>query len=441
MRNLCYFCHYHRGDVKEKTIKIAGSVLAATALFLLSGSIQLGSAAQQQGAILSELLPEPGYLIAQDQGQTVTPPAPSAELTQPAQPVQPQPPAVEGQPPVPQPGLEVKEPVKETCRVNGVEMPGPCSNYPPQGELKDAGPGESRPEMKDDDHEQREGQDTARWKQDRLREWRDQLRESAKVRKQLVRLKGSQDELVKLDAIKERLTQCQTQLNAATDNDAMKDVLEGEECGDTGEFWEEINRIRQAVELPKELNNVLRDLNRAKNLCKQKWVDKVFSREECNTIMANFAAKYAEAKAAYQAGEYEDARGILQDAFHEPGWPGDVNGALQMMRGFIEPLRRVKDPELKTQLDDLLIPVKEALRDGEYRVARETMEAIQRELGQKMFNLIFDSERKRRAVPGNVLERIERLQQKFEALEKPAQPEGANPFGETAPAPVPAPAQ
>lgn len=401
MKNLCQFYHYHRGNAREKSIKIGGSVLAATALFLLAGSIQVGSAAQQAGNVLAELLPEPGYLIIAQAEAPVAQPVSEAP-TQAVEPVQAQPTAVEGQPSVSQPRVEVKE---------------------SEG-------------MRDADQERREQQDVTRWKQDKLREWRDQLREVGKTRQQLVRLKGSQDELAKLDTIKARLVQCQSQLQAATNTDAMKDVLEGEECGDSGETWEEINRIRQAVELPKELNNIIRDLNRSKNLCKQKWVDKVFNREQCNAIMANFAAKHAEAKAAYQAGEYEDARTILQEAFHEPGWPGDFNGALQMMRGFMEPIKRVRDPELKAQLDELLAPVKEAIQEGEYREARESMEAIQRELGQKIFQLIFDSERKRRAVPDNVMERIARLQQKFEALEnqKSMPAEMTQPVSETAPA-------
>lgn len=396
MKNLCYFCHYHRGDTREKTIKIAGSLVIVTMIFILGGAAQISQAAQEYSAFTVGLLPEPGYLIAQvatEPGQNLV------------QPESPQPTVVEGQPSAPPPSVEQKE----------------------SEDMRDA---------RDADQERREQQDAARWKQDKLREWRDQLREVGKVRQQLVRLKGSQDEMVKLEAVKARLTQCQAQLNAATNTDAMKDVLEGDECGDMGEAWEEINRIRQAVELPKELNNMWRDITRAKNVCKQKWVDKVFSRDECNTIMANFATKHAEAKAAYQAGEYEDARAILQETFHEPGWPGDVNGALQMMRGFIEPLRRVKDAELKAQLDELMAPVKEALRGGEYREARETMEAIQRELGQKIFDLIFDSERKRRAVPDNVMERIERLQQKFEAMEnqKSMPADMAKPMPEVVPA-------
>jgi len=401
MRNLGYFLHYHQGDSREKTIKIVGSLFIVTMLFVLGGAGRVSSAAQQYADLAAAFVPEPGYLIA----QVETPAASSDTQVVSAPSVTP---VLTG----------------ETCKVDGVEMPGPCSNYPPQGELKDAGQNQPAPPSPQDDEERdrMERQNTLRWKQDKLREWKDQLREVSKVRQQLVRLKSSQEEMSKLDAIKTRLVQCQTQLNAANNTDAMKDVLEGEECGDSGEMWEEINRIRQAVEIPKELNNILRDLNRTKNLCKQKWVDKVFSREECNTIMTNFAAKHAEAKAAYQAGEYEDARTILQDAFHEPGWPGDVNGALQMMRGFTEPLRRIKDPELKAQLDELLTPVKEALREGEYREARETMDAIQRELGQKMFNLIFDSERRRRAVPDSVLQGIERLQQKFESMEQHAAP-------------------
>lgn len=385
MRNLCYFCHYHRGDKREKTIKIAGSVLAATMLFLLSGSIQVGIAADEQGAILAGLIPEPGYLIAAEGVQDPAPPPPAQEApVAPAPEVSAPPP-----PPAPEPG--------------SVQPPPPPPPPPPPAS--------------EEDHERFDKENLMRWRQDRLREWRDQLREVSKVRRQLTRLKGSQDELAKLDAIKERITQCQAQLNTATDTEAMKDVLEGEECGQTGELWEEINRIRQAVELPRELNRLTLDIRRLERTAGLKWAKKI---ADLTAVISEMKARHAEAKAAYQAGEYEDAWELIRENFHEKGNPGECQGALHMLRGFVDPLRRIKDPELKAELQELVSAVKEPLSQGECREAREAAEAIQRELGPQIFKLIFDSERRRHALPGSVFERIEKLQQKFEALEPPA---------------------
>lgn len=402
MRNLCYFCHYSRGDAKEKTIKIGGSALIAIMLFVFSGSVQVSAAAERTSEILAGLLPEPGYLIAadlaQEQGQT----------------------AVESvQPSTAAPAPEVA-PVKETCKVNGVEMPGPCSNYPPQGELQEVRMEEPpKPEISDEEREQMERQNLERWKQDRLREWRDQLREIAQVRRQLLRLKGSQNEIAKLDSMKERIAGCQSRLTSATESEDIRDVIEGEECGDTGDLWEEINRVRQAVELPRELNRIMLELKRLERTAALKWAKKIV---DLTPVVAEMKARHGEAKAAYQAGEYEDAMEIIRENFHERGNPGECQHALNMLRGFTESSRRVKDQELKSELQGLIDPVKEALAQGECRDARESAEAIQRELGPQIFKLILDNERRRKALPSDLGDRIERVRQKFGEIESP--PEG-----------------
>lgn len=391
----------------------------ATMLFLFAGAIHTSVAAEQSSGLLSQLIPEPGYLIAQEQGQTSSAPAVQpTDVVQPVPVAQPQ--TVEGAAPAP---------AQETCRVNDVEMPGPCSNYPPQGELKEGGAGMPPPEN-DEQRERHDRENMLRWKQDKLREYRDQLREATKVRQQLLRLKGSQEDQGKLDAIKTQIAQCQVQLNAATDTEAMKDVLEGADCGDTGEMWEEINRIRQAVELPRELNRLTLDIRRLERTVALKWAKKIV---DLAPVVSEIKARHGEAKAAYQAGEYEDAWEIIRDNFHEKGNPGECQGALHMIRGFSESLRRIKDAELKEELQGLIDPIKESLAAGECREARESAEAIQSELGPKIFQLIFDSERRRRAVPDNVTERIERVRQKLDTLEQP--PQGAP--AEKAPAPQP----
>lgn len=401
MRNLCYFCHFSRGDAKEKSIKIGGSALIAIMLFVFGGSVQVSTAAERTSEILAGLIPEPGYLIAaelaQEQGQTAVESIQSSATA---------------------PAPEVA-PVKETCRVDGVEMPGPCSNYPPQGELQEVRVEEQKPEMNDEEREQMDRQNLERWKQDRLREWRDQLREIANVRRQLRRLKGSQDDVAKLDAMETRIKGCQNQLNAAAEVDDMKDVLEGEECGDTGDLWEEINRIRQAVELPRELNRIMLELKRLERIVVLKWAKKI---TDLTPVVAEMKARYAEAKAAYQAGEYEDAMEIIRENFHEKGNPGECQHALNLLRGFIESSRRVKDQELKGELEGLIEPVKEALAQGECRDARESAEAIQHELGPQIFKLILDNERRRKALPSDLDDRIERVRQKFGEIE--SHPEG-----------------
>lgn len=399
MRNLCYFCHYHHGNTKEKIIKIAGGLLIVVMLFIWAFSVQAENAAQQYTAIAANLLPEPGYISteAKEQNQpapvkvaepaatstgnftTVTPPPADGSTSQPAQP---------------------------TCKVNGVEMPGPCANYQPKPEMPDVDE-----DNRDQFEQERQKQELTKWKGDRLRETKNLLREIEKVRKQFIRLKGSADEVVKLETMKTNIAEFITKVNATNDSDDLRGILEE---NDFGEWWQELDQLRAAVEIPKDLNNLRRDQKRAKTMLRQKWVCKLADCERLMPVIQNMDTKIDEATNLYKAGEFEDARAVIQETFHERGWYGDALGALQMMRGFLDPLRGIKNKDLKADLEEMTQPIKDLLYEGELREARETMEAVQRELGQSIFKMIMDAQKKKREIPETVYNKIEQLRQKFD---------------------------
>lgn len=386
----------------------------AVMLFTWGFSVQAGNAAEEYSNFVSTLLPEPGYLIAQEQS---SPPAVSSEPTPPA-PAQTvsEPSVVAPMPATPsEPGRIVEqkfaEPIKETCRVNGEERPGPCSNYQAKEEFNNKEEMNNNDEEREQFEQERQKQELGRWKKDRLNETKNFIKEIDKVRKQFLRLKGSTDYIAKLDSMKQTVAEFAAKINATTDSDDLRGLLEDTDFGD---WWQELDNLRAAVEIPRDLNNIRKDQKRIQATLKQKWVCKLI---DCNGLMPviqNMGAQLEEATRLYQAGEYEDARGVIQETFHERGWFGDAMGAVQMMRGFLEPLKQIRDKDLKAEMEELVQPVKDLLYEGEVREARESMEVIQKEMGPSMFKLIMNAQKKKQAVPEKVLDKIEQLRQKFE---------------------------
>lgn len=369
MRNLRHFCHYHRGNRKERGIKIAASFLAVFMLSVWALSADIGAAAAEKAELATAFLPEPGYLIAQAEG------IPTAEET-----VAPQP-----------------------------------------QDTQDA-----MDEERERAEKQRQMAEMKKWKSDRLNDFKNQIREIAKTRKQIVRLKGSEESIAKLDSLSNKANECSKQLKATQDPDDLRDLLEGEECGDSGDTWDELNRLRMLVELPRDINNITKDHKRIQSQMKQKWVCKTVDCDRFKPVIANMEAQLTEAKRLYQAGELEEAQEVIRDTFHEKGWFGDAMGAVNFMRELTEPLRSIRSKDFKAEIEALLAPIKELLYEGETRQAREAMEEIKRELGPVVWQKVMQSERRKQALPDEIFEKLEGLKQKFGGSEEAA-PE-ANPI-------------
>lgn len=413
MRNLCYFCHYHKGDAREKSIKIGGGVLLATALFLISGSIQVGSAAEQSGGILSQLLPESGYLIAQDSGQSTA--AGSSEANPEVKTVS----APEVQPAPAQPG--------PTCRVDGVERPGSCENYPPKdgsGMTQESQPGPGDDPQDDEEHERFEAQ---RAKEDQARVRRDilqQKRDLGRLLKQLQRLKGAQDDMASANTLLAAVVEHETAISSAQETEDIREALQ---AYFDAEIWEEIQKIRRKVELPKELNMLLKELTRAQRILGQKSFQKLgVDVASIKGRVVELLAKHSEAKAAYGQGDFESAEEALQD-FRE-NHPGNLTGAMNMLKGIRDQLRGVRDKDFTADMEDLLTSPIEDLNSGEWQSARESLEAIQRELGPVVWRKIMQNQKYRKGIPEDVFEKIGKLKDKLGEVEPaPVEPSPAGP--------------
>jgi|GEM_PF-6290204 len=161
------------------------------------------------------------------------------------------------------------------------------------------------------------------------------------------------------------------------------------------QLGEQINAFNAQINIPNDLNHAKKDLERLEKKFSQSAYKKAL--EYFNFDIADFAGLAAAKKKAIStieellaSGEAGEAQELMQENFYNPeGWhPGDLQGLLDMFRDMQQRMKRVKDEEVKAAIIELLEPIIDAMKEGDVRGARETMEQLAREL-QKYENQLF----------------------------------------------------
>ncbi|KKU12162.1 MAG: hypothetical protein UX17_C0055G0002 [Parcubacteria group bacterium GW2011_GWC2_45_7] len=275
------------------------------------------------------------------------------------------------------------------------------------------------PEVDDDQREQFERQMIVNEKQNVLREIVQQKRELTRLYNQLRRLRGAADDLAQADALKAKIADFENRIrsNSGEDFDELRSIIE--EYRDA-ELWDEIQKIRLKVELPRELNRLLTDINRGTRLLSQKAFQNLgFDVAAVRARVDAIKVLHSEVRACYQSGDFECANERMQE-IREGDHPGELQGAMQMLRGIKEMSKMIRDNELKNEVNELVQPVIQAINSGEWRQAREDMQEIEREL-RDIMQKILASQRQRRGASEDVRARLERMRQKFEQEAGPGQ--------------------
>lgn len=416
MRNLCYFCHYHQGNRKEKTVKIAGSFLIVLSLLVWGMSSSQIQAAERYIDFTSSLLPEPIFKISADEPAG----AESFFAAPTAQPPQEFPKTPSDQP-VSAPGTRPNPimPIMQKSEPNfGMKCPpGESPGINDRGEKSCI-----RPDMKQGDEngqgvedfdagrEQMDKQQAAREKNDVLREIKQQKNELARLKKQLQRLKGTADDVAATATITNAIAEHESAVTSAQETEDIRGAVQSYR---DAELWEEIQKVRRKIEMPQELNTLFKELKKSEKLLTQKSFAKLgFDIETVKSSVAEKLTKHAEAKAAYTQGDFETAEEILQEEFRE-NHPGNLSGALQMLKGMKDQMRAIRDKTLKADIDDLLGGVIESIDGGQWQDARESMDVINKELAPVVWKKLMQSESGKRGVPEDMRNKIDNLKQKL----------------------------
>ena len=148
--------------------------------------------------------------------------------------------------------------------------------------------------------------------------------------------------------------------------------------------------------------------------------------------------KLSEAKSKYDAGDFDEAMEALNEAQEKFG-PGDVMCVLNSLREFQKGIPRLKDPGIKRSFQEILDPLIESAKSGEYRESCQGFNEVRPEL----LKIMFYYGGRRQKSDSQTRQKLDNLQQLMEQkfgneaggqLEGPSAP---NPFRSNNPSPLP----
>ena len=206
--------------------------------------------------------------------------------------------------------------------------------------------------------------------------------------KQVKKLPNISDDIATINELLAQLTGYYKNINAPAEDMSLREALQ--------DFWdarlyEEVDKIRAKVELPKELTNIAKDLKKAKKLIIQKPFQKLgLDMTAIAGYLAETESAYNEAKSYYDQGNMEDAQ-LAMEVIHGGLHPGEIMGVLYQMREIKDRVRSVKNKEVKQIIDDLLADVSESINNGDFREANQTLSDIRNELMKIMQNYMKTS--------------------------------------------------
>lgn len=216
-----------------------------------------------------------------------------------------------------------------------------------------------------------------------LREIKDMRRELNRFIKELKKLANTAEDINQINGLLESVSNFETKIKAGED---LRETIQ--EFRDA-QIWQEIQKFRAKIEIPREMKQWNLEIKRIEKLLKLKKVQSLTSDFGLN--LEGVKVKLDEIKVAlaavqdyYNSGDLESAieefDGLRQD-FH----PGEINSVLQRMQDLAGRLKAVKDKEIKNQIKETLAEVVSNFNEGEYRIARELMDENFNELTKLIY--------------------------------------------------------
>ena len=188
---------------------------------------------------------------------------------------------------------------------------------------------------------------------------------------QLKKAGGSQADSAKLSEVSAELNRVQLILTSGLNGSDLRAEIQEFH---NNQYWEEINKIRTRLEVPRELKQINLSLRRLEKIVQTKSVKNIglnLDRVQISLSEMKQAATAAQAK--YDSGDFEGTQEEMQ-YFHEGGHPGEIEGTIFRIRDIKNMIKRVKDTAIQAEVNGVLQEVVDAFNAGEYRDARETLD-------------------------------------------------------------------
>lgn len=336
--------------------------------------------------------------------QPAPPPPPPPTIEQP-QPPPPPPPSVEPPKPPPPPP---QPPIPEATQKEGHKQPGIF-------------PSEEQQEGPQDFVDPREIQQV-------LREIRDMRSQIKQLTSQLRKNPAFAEDLIKINALAAELEQFNSAIRSAVSSGgSVREVIQDFR---DNQYWDVLNAVRTKVQLPQEIKQIENTLRRLERTIKVKSVQSLgLNIGSLEAKIAEMKNQIATVKSALASGNVEEAQEGMQ-SFHEGGHPGEIEGTIYRIRDIKQMLKRVKDEQIRAEVDKVLQEVIDAFNAGEYRDARETMDEYADDL-QRLIQRFFTTQMLRGRNRTDSFSRIRNLDALIRAkLEEPdsRQPQQAQPI-------------
>ena len=358
------------------------------------------------------------YLLAQDYTAPVSDTILTAPMPVDQQPVNTQPPSsglIPSQPPIQEPGTTMVPCVPPggslpaDVQLPAGTIPQPC---PTSFDGRQPGPGQPAGQPNEGD-----GQDVEQFQEFiDPREVKNALKEIVRMTSELNRFakqaKQLPEALANIQTLRGKLQEFKTSISQA---EKQNDV--GELRGAMQEFWdaqpwEEVNKIRVIVELPKELKLIDRELKKLEKLVTSKTFPKVgLDAVVLKENLQQLREAYNNALAAQKSGDSEEVMEAME-VFHEGGHPGEISSVIYRLRDIRRFTKTIKDKEVQEQINEILQPIIDSFNKGEFRDARELMDDTFDEL-TKLSNLALKIQRRRIGNRDDMVDKLQALEEKI----------------------------
>lgn len=195
--------------------------------------------------------------------------------------------------------------------------------------------------------------------------------------KQLKKLPNNADDLAAVNELLNQLSEHQKSIQNPPADESLRSMLQ--EFWE-GRYWEEVDKIRAKVELPKELAGIKKDLARLKKLITTKPFKNLgFDMAALAQNISEIQIAYDEANTNYSQGNMEDAW-VAMEVIHSGMHPGEVMGVLYQTKEIKDRIKSVKNKEVKELVNEILLQVIESADAGDFRGANQALNEIRQEL-------------------------------------------------------------
>lgn len=235
-----------------------------------------------------------------------------------------------------------------------------------------------------------------------LREIKDMKRELNRISKQLKKMPNSADDLNQVSALLGEIQNYENSIKSGTNlRETIQDFRDAQ-------IWEQIQRFRAKIEIPKEIKQWNKEFKRLEKILKQKSFQKLgLDIEKVKVKLQVMKDSLAKVEQYYNSGDLENAIEEL-DELRQDVNPGEIMSVFQQVREVTDRMRRIKDEEIRGQIEQILQEVRDNFNEGEYRIARELMDENRGEI-LKIISASF----KKGSEKQNLMEMFEKLEEKM----------------------------